>query len=175
MKLEIRNRRQIMSLLRNNSDTFDAQVFYVFDEDGELRVLNEEIDLDIIKKSTEEKEKMDDDDLISAASDIPFNQPANLKNYEEEDIRKATFSFRRPRFDDMPVLLSSFVSVNASGDIAPGDIFEFSNRKLKLLFVKGKAQDVDGKEVKITEDTLGQIPPVLGTAMSVKMATVLNM
>lgn len=164
-----------MSLLRSDKDNFEAKVYYVFSEDGEVSVLNEQIDLDILGKNKEEKDQMDDEDLLSTASDVPFNQPVNLRNYTEEDLRKAVFTFRKPRFDDMPLLLSSFMSVNASGDIAPGDMFEFSNRKIKLLFVKGQAQDQDGKDVRITEETLGRIPPVLGTAMSLKMTEVLNM
>lgn len=164
-----------MSLLRNEKDNFEIEVLYVFGEDGEIHVLSKEVDIDVINKTIEEKEKMDEEELLGAATNIPFNIVVNLKNYTQEDVKKATFTFRRPSFDDMPLLLSSFMNINANGDISPGDVYEFSNRKLKLLFVCGVAQEADGKNIKITPVTLGKIPPVLGSAMSVLMADVLNM
>lgn len=164
-----------MPLLRTEKDNFEVEVLYVFDSENEIRVINDIVDLPFIKKTQEEKMAVDEEDRISTASDIPFNQPIDLTSYTEEDVRKAVFTFRRPNFDDMPLLLSSFMTVNASGEISPGDMFEFSNRKLKVLFVKGKAQDEDGKEIKITSANLGTIAPVLGSAMSVKMTTTLNM
>ena len=67
------------------------------------------------------------------------------------------------------------INANANGEISPGDMFEFSGRKLKLLFVKGKASEKDNSEIKISSSNLGKIPPVLGSAMSVKMTRVLSM
>jgi len=164
-----------MSLLRSEKDYFDAEVLYVFAEDEEISVVNKEIDVEFIKKTAEEKEEVEESDRLGTASDVPFNQTIDLTSFTEEDVKKAVFTFRRPSLDDMPLLLSSFMSVDASGNVAPGDVFEFSNRKLKLLFVKGTAQDQDGKELKITPANLGKIPPVLGSAMSLKMTDTLNM
>lgn len=159
-----------MSLLRSEKDNFDVEVFYVFMEDGEISIIDKVIDIDVINKSEEEKNKLEENDKIGILTNIPFNKVINLEKYSPTDVRKATFSFRRPSFDDMPLLLSSFVSIDSSGNVAPGDAFEFHNRKLKLLFVKGIAQDQDGKEIKINSVNLGKIPPVLGQAMSLGMS-----
>jgi len=164
-----------MSLLRSEKDYFDTETFYVFKEDGEISIINEDNDIKTIKKTKEEKELISEEDRISEINSVPFNEVVDLTKYSEEDIRKAVFTFRRPSLDDMPLLLSSFMSVNQSGEVSPGDMFEFSNRKLKLLFVKGEAQDVDGKKIKINDSNLGKIPPVLGSAMSIKITGVLNM
>jgi hypothetical protein len=164
-----------MSLLRSEKDNFDIEVFYVFDKNGQMNVLDEDIDLDTIKKTKEEREKMDIVERSSSASDIPFNQTIDLLDYSEKDLKKAVFTFRRPSFDDMPVLLSSFMNVSAKGEISPGSVFEFSDKKLKLLFVKGTAKEEDDSDIKITSQNLGKIPPVLGSAMSVKMTKILNM
>ena len=164
-----------MSLLRSEKDNFDIEVLYVFDKQGQMNIIDEDLDLDNIKKTKEDKEKMDASDRLSCATDIPFNQAVDLLDYSEKDIKKAVFTFRRPSFDDMPVLLSSLMSANSNGEISPGNVFEFSDRKLKLLFVKGIAKEEDDSEIKITSQNLGKIPPVLGSAMSVKMTKILNM
>lgn len=164
-----------MSLLRTDKDNFDVEVVYVFDKDGQIRVLDKDLDLETLKKTKEEKEKMDEELLLSGASNVPFNQIADLREYTEKDIKKAVFTFRRPAFEDMPILLSSFMNANAEGEISPGSVFEFTNKKLKLLFIKGRADDVDGNEIKITPINLGKIPPVLGSAVSLEMTKILNM
>jgi len=162
-----------MALLRNEKDNFEVVVSYVFNKDGDICVLDD-LDHKTLSLTKEEKEKIAEEDRRSAASNIPFNRTLDLLEFSEKDVRKATFSFRKPVLDDMPVLLSSFIKINSSGDMAPGDVFEFSNRKVKLLFVKGKAQEQDGSEIKITKENIGNIPPVLGSAMSMKLASVLN-
>jgi hypothetical protein len=155
-----------MGIFINDKDTFEAVVNYVFDKAGEIHIIDKE-DEENICKSKEEKEKIVD--RLTHETEIPFNVAVDIVDYEKKDIRSATFNFRQPSFEDMPFLLSSFASIDKSGNIRPGDFFEFNNRKIKTLFVNGIAQDESGKTVTINANNLGKISPVLGSAMAAKM------
>ena len=161
-----------MGLFVDATNTFDVIVNYVFDEKKELHVIKKN-EIEIIKKTKEEKEAIQN--TLSKGTDIPFNVIVDLKDYEEKDIRVATFTFRRPSFDDMPVLMSSIGNFTATGSFNAGNILEFGNRKLKILFVKGHAEDDSGKKIILTENNLGEISPALGGAVVIGMNEFINM
>lgn len=164
-----------MPLLREPNDTFEVEVFYVYDENDNVCILNTELDIDTIKKTEEEKKEMDEDDRYSTATDVPFNRSIDLLNYNEDDLKKAIFKFRKPVFNDMPILLSCFSNINEKGNISPSDLFDYAFKQLNLLFVKGKAQEKDGKFITIDETNVTLIPPSLGAAMAFTMAKKLNL
>lgn len=161
-----------MGLFVDQKTTFKVVVKYVFTDDGEVHILTDE-DVENIAKSSDDKKALED--TLTHATDVPFNVPIDILDLSPEDIKEAAFNFRKPSFDDMPSLLSSFVSISSSGDVSPGDVFEFNNRKLKLLFINGAAQDENGDKAKINEKNVGYISPVLGSAMAVRMNAHVNL
>jgi hypothetical protein len=156
-----------MGIFVDEKKTFEIIVKYVFDKDGDVHVVTDQ-DIENISKTEEEKNKMKD--RLTHASDVPFNVPVDVSNFSSEDVRQASFNFKKPSFDDVPVILSSIASITPEGAISPGDIFHFNNKKLKLLFVDGKAQDEDGKEVEVNIANIGYISPILGSAMATRMS-----
>lgn len=160
-----------MGILVSEKSTFSVVVKYILTDDGEVHIITD-ADVENLGKSKEELEGLED--TLTHATDVPFNEPVNLLDHSVEDVREATFNFRKPAFDDVPVLLSSFASINSDGQISPGDLFKFNNRKLKLLFVSGTAQDEKGNKIKITMENLGLISPTLGSAMVVRMNDHIN-
>jgi len=155
-----------MGIFVDNNNTFEVKVKYLFDEDGEIHILTDE-DEKNISLSLSEKASMPDG--LTHATDVPFNNPVDISKFNKEDIKCACFAFRKPSFDDIPIMLSSFAMVSAEGDVSPGDIFKFNNKKLKMLFVSGSAQDECGKKVEIDKSNVGSISHVLGSAMAVRM------
>ena len=162
-----------MGIFVNKNNDFTVDVYYVIDKKDEVHVLSKE-DVESLKKSPEEKKKIVSDQEDDRQSEIPFNVPADLMKYEEKDIRKASVKFRKPAFDDMPVMMSSFTSGNFS-NMSPGDLFEFNNRRLRLLFKKGEAQDGEGKPIKLDQNNISDLSPALGTAIALGMNEFMSM
>ena len=161
-----------MGLFVDEKNTFDVVVNYVFDQNKELHVIKKD-EVEIVKKTKEEKEEINN--TLSKGTDIPFNIIVDLKDYEEKDVRTAVFTFRRPTFDDMPVLMSSIGNFGANGSFNAGNLLEFGNRKLKILFVKGVAEDDTGKKTIMNESNLGNLSPALGGAVVLGMNQFINM
>jgi len=161
-----------MSLFIDQTSDFEVEVKYVFGEDDSVHILTDD-DAINLSKTDEEKEKIEfeREDLDSA---IPFNKRVDLGDYKTEDIKVAKVKFRKPAFDDVHVLMSSFSSGDMA-NISPGELFEFNNRRIRILFKKGEAQDKEGKTHRLTQKNISSLSPALGSAIAVGMNEHMNM
>jgi hypothetical protein len=156
-----------MGIFVENSNTYEVEVLYVFDKEGEVSVITDE-DAEYISKPEEEKLKVKDDYDSIITNSIPFNnQISSIMDYKKEDIRVLKFTFRKMNFSDSSVLLSGMG--NSGGSISPTDIIDYNIKKLTMLFKIGYAHSEDGTKVTVTKSNLGSIAPALGNAVSLKM------
>ena len=151
-----------MGLFVTEKNNFTIHANYVFDKEGKMHIIEDE-DVVILGKTKEEKEKFPEQETTAG---IAFNTPVNILDYTDKDVKKASFTFRRPKFQDLPYLMGS---VNSTLGLNPAEVFSFNSDRINLLFEKGTAQDEKGHMVKLEHSNLGNISPSLGSFVAMKM------
>jgi hypothetical protein len=149
-----------MGLFVTNKSNFKIVVNYVFDKEVEVHVISD----DDIKKIEEEYSGED-----YSEEGYPFNTPVQLKNYKKEDLKTATFHFRKPSFSDMPKMFSSM-----GEGLTNGEAFAFSAKRMEQLFVKGIAQDSKGRQATVDESNIGSLDTAMAGYLVVELANKLG-
>ena len=144
-----------MGLFVTEKSNFKVYVSYVFDEEKEIHIISDE-DVEKINNGYSGEELSEDG--------YPFNERVSLKSYKKEDVKTATFIFRKPSFSDMPELLDGI-----GVDMKVGDAVAFNTRRMNYLFVSGTAQDSKGRIAKIDDTNLGELDPALGSSVTLAL------
>ena len=156
-----------MGIFVDKNNTFDIEIKYVFDKEGEIHVISEE-DVEYISKPEEEKKEVYEDYDSLLTTGIPYNEVIDsIMSYSSDDIRTMKLTLRKLNFNDSSILLSTLNS--NEGKVSTKDIFDYNNKRLSLIFKYGYAEDESGEKQKIDKGNLGTLSPALGNAISLQM------
>ena len=158
-----------MGIFVNEKDNVDVKVKYVFDKVGVIHILSDG-DYEMLSLPDEEKkEEAPEYDSVNVESSIPLNSPIkSIMDYTKDDICVLSAVFRKPNFSNMTELMAS-IDIDSEGNVRQSSVYDFSNRRLSLLFKNGKLQDENKKFFSLNSGNIGSLDPILGGALMIAL------
>jgi len=153
-----------MGLFVSEKDNFTVVIKYACNRHGTPFVITEDMEKNI-DKNEDEKTKFEEELKTQLKEERGEILPIDDFDYvalKKEDFRKIEIVFRKPNFSDIPVLFNSLIGSQGNIATADVDLLNFNQKRLSLLFIKGTAEDEDGKIVELNIANISELNPSMG-------------